>query len=536
MQFRLQHLLFVTLVVSLVSLAYGLNYLYYSNVETTRLGDRIKWWHGDTLNGPIRSNAQFAIEQDPQFYDFAITSAANFWMGPGYDPHFHNGFGPVFNAPRLELPTSAAWLRTQAIQQGHYFNQGGTMQAKVHIEGDSLRIWWTQLDSTLDTTQFSFHTLPDSAIAFFDCPKLDVWGTVSHTLIMATSGRAGMADNILYASSDATHHGLPVANHGEKFALIAEGDVKVLNTWANGREDSHNRGNGQTNPDSTSIFLNGYYCSLRGSFTFDEQNDADSGYVFQHCGDDRGTIYLWGGVLQRQRGYVHRATPVNCPTGASTGYLKYYLNDEQLRFWNIGIFDATVRENVAQPNAVNFGNVAVGDTARDTVSVFNDFVPIHIDTLRVPPDFRAAFPTDTGYLWQQRIPIQFVPSHGGFVDDSVHFYIAYYHRWYAVAVSGVGISARADPFSVHPSAFSLSSSPNPFNSSTRIAFSLPQAGSMRLNVYDLSGRLIRTLADGRMESGEHSVSFDAGALPSGLYFARLQTASRVLTQKLLLVK
>lgn len=78
--------------------------------------------------------------------------------------------------------------------------------------------------------------------------------------------------------------------------------------------------------------------------------------------------------------------------------------------------------------------------------------------------------------------------------------------------------------------------PNPFNPSTRLAYVLPESGPVRLAVFDAAGRRVRLLADGWMPAGEHQVRFDAGTLPSGTYFVRLDAAGSVLTRSLLLVK
>jgi len=54
----------------------------------------------------------------------------------------------------------------------------------------------------------------------------------------------------------------------------------------------------------------------------------------------------------------------------------------------------------------------------------------------------------------------------------------------------------------------LQNTPNPFVSSTRIAFTLPQRGRARLDVYDVAGRRVRTLADGELAAGRHDLAWD----------------------------
>ena len=78
--------------------------------------------------------------------------------------------------------------------------------------------------------------------------------------------------------------------------------------------------------------------------------------------------------------------------------------------------------------------------------------------------------------------------------------------------------------------------PNPFNPSTTIEFALPSSGKVKLAVYDVLGREVATLIDTKMDAGRHTVSFDAARLSSGVYFYRLQTPERVITNKMMLIK
>jgi uncharacterized protein (DUF1501 family) len=78
--------------------------------------------------------------------------------------------------------------------------------------------------------------------------------------------------------------------------------------------------------------------------------------------------------------------------------------------------------------------------------------------------------------------------------------------------------------------------PNPFYPSTTIAFSLSDTSAVRLEVYDVQGRRVRTLVDRTLGAGEHQVPFEAGSLPSGPYFYRLQTSGGVQTREMVLVR
>jgi hypothetical protein len=65
--------------------------------------------------------------------------------------------------------------------------------------------------------------------------------------------------------------------------------------------------------------------------------------------------------------------------------------------------------------------------------------------------------------------------------------------------------------------------PNPFNPSTRIAYSLPASGTVSLEVMDLLGRRVRAIEQGFQSEGEHFAEFDArnAGLSSGIYYYRV---------------
>ena len=94
----------------------------------------------------------------------------------------------------------------------------------------------------------------------------------------------------------------------------------------------------------------------------------------------------------------------------------------------------------------------------------------------------------------------------------------------------------ADPFIPHPSSFNLSCYPNPFNSSTTISFSLPQASDVKVNVYDILGRDKACLIHSPLSAGEHHVIFEGSKLSSGIFFVRIDTKHQTLTRKIIILK
>jgi len=78
--------------------------------------------------------------------------------------------------------------------------------------------------------------------------------------------------------------------------------------------------------------------------------------------------------------------------------------------------------------------------------------------------------------------------------------------------------------------------PNPFNPSTTITFALPKQSSVTLKLYNMLGREVASLVDEDLAPGVHKVVFEAGELPTGIYFYRIVAKDYVGVRKLMLVK
>jgi hypothetical protein len=78
--------------------------------------------------------------------------------------------------------------------------------------------------------------------------------------------------------------------------------------------------------------------------------------------------------------------------------------------------------------------------------------------------------------------------------------------------------------------------PNPFNGKCLIEYILPQPSVVQLDIYDILGQKVATLENGYRLAGVHQVTWESGALPSGLYFYRLSSDEFSETRKMLLLK
>jgi hypothetical protein len=205
-------------------------------------------------------------------------------------------------------------------------------------------------------------------------------------------------------------------------------------------------------------------------------------------------------------------------------------------FWNSATGSGYSVDNLAPPQPAAFtGNTAGGATALHWLPV--------------------AVPDLAGYRLYRGASAAFVPGPGnlvtaqadtGYVDATA---AAHYYKLCAEDIHG-----NQGPFAVLapqvtsgidgrlPGVAVLSqNAPNPFNPRTTIRFTLPGDGVARLAIYDLAGRLVRTLVAGPLAAGEHEAVWDgcddAGrAQASGSYLARLEAGGGVRTVRMALVR
>ena len=78
--------------------------------------------------------------------------------------------------------------------------------------------------------------------------------------------------------------------------------------------------------------------------------------------------------------------------------------------------------------------------------------------------------------------------------------------------------------------------PNPFSTSTEIAFRINQSSSVQLAVYDVTGKQVAQLVDNRLAPGDHVISWQPAHLPNGVYFYRLTQGNTLQVRAMLLMK
>lgn len=144
-------------------------------------------------------------------------------------------------------------------------------------------------------------------------------------------------------------------------------------------------------------------------------------------------------------------------------------------------------------------------------------------------------------------PLSSSDGHLTFTDTAADFEVGtvlYYSLRQVSNGAELGFSDEVEVVvtSALPTVFALFDNyPNPFNPITTIKFDLPKSGKVSLRVYDLSGRLVRTLVDDNLARSTHTYQWDGAddsgrRVASGTYYYRVQTDRTAETGKMMLIK
>ena len=131
--------------------------------------------------------------------------------------------------------------------------------------------------------------------------------------------------------------------------------------------------------------------------------------------------------------------------------------------------------------------------------------------------------------------------------ESINYGVYFYDRGNLIVQDGGGVYRMVVsynvPLSVNqvsnqtPKKYSLSQNyPNPFNPATVIKFDVPKSANVKIEIFDILGRLVETPVDQIMSPGEYEYKFNAGGLASGIYYYRLDAGNFSEVKKMALIK
>lgn len=294
---------------------------YYNAVsfyETTNRGECIWFFGMDSLYGPVHSNDLIWIKNRPVFYDTVSTCRDRFVQGEGYNPEFHSD--TLFNVPQVRFEGIEASLQARAttiIDTGD-----GRQLTTIQFRGeDGLSIYQRPIGIPGEDSLIAELPVDTMRIIYVD-GYLDLEGVVAGRVTVLASQDIGLIDNLRYHGSDSLTGDFDEDTTTTMLGVVAGRDIIIKNNIANGKFNVNWQA--RRGQDSSSIVLNGSYIALNESFTFEDQNDEGDRYLGP-TPDERGKIFLTGGIAQHRRGYVHRANH------QGTGYGKRYRYDNRLR-------------------------------------------------------------------------------------------------------------------------------------------------------------------------------------------------------------
>ncbi|WP_138432038.1 T9SS type A sorting domain-containing protein [Fodinibius saliphilus] len=162
---------------------------------------------------------------------------------------------------------------------------------------------------------------------------------------------------------------------------------------------------------------------------------------------------------------------------------------------------------------IELTNLSIPNMGVGVVAYFKDGTT---EQLMLPASGQNTIIHQTKWIWQDLKELGVIVANG---SDSKHANYKLFVR------------------TVYPDKIQLSQNyPNPFNNQTLIEYFVPQKSSVKLEVYDILGRKVRSLVDESKNKGVHAEYFNASDLASGVYFYRLQTNQKVKTKKMTIIK
>ena len=178
------------------------------------------------------------------------------------------------------------------------------------------------------------------------------------------------------------------------------------------------------------------------------------------------------------------------------------------------------------PHGSSFREISLLNSQLGWVVGANDFEPFITRT------------TNGGETWVTQYPNPY--TNLGFesismVSENVGWVVGEHGKIYKTTNGGV-VSVKLGPNAL-PVQFHLDQNyPNPFNPSTVIWYQIPEKSFVSLRAYDVLGRLVATLVNQVQDVGDYNVSFEAGNLPTGLYFYRLTAGNFANIRKMMVLK
>jgi hypothetical protein len=140
---------------------------------------------------------------------------------------------------------------------------------------------------------------------------------------------------------------------------------------------------------------------------------------------------------------------------------------------------------------------------------------------------------DTGSMYDGILMGDVVSDDAGYGSNTQHIHWVAFDSDHGVITDGSGTAVEEEG----QAAFSVDAAyPNPANPTTTIGFTIPEAGHVTVDVYNVAGQKVDTLVNSEMTSGKHSVVWDGAGFSAGVYFYTVKSGDFSKTMKVTLLK
>jgi hypothetical protein len=282
--------------------------------------------------------------------------------------------------------------------------------------------------------------------------------------------------------------------------------VDMSEWWVNA-EDPKNGGRPSGGPNGViarngKLFLNGHGTCIKQMVDPTASDDMDSFYLWTNGNGD--------GILDHNFEPT-AARPWVC-NDSGVGPYMYHLSADANLFTNVSCYDmGAVSFALLAPDGDSIGHFAyAGDTAG--WKWFNQFV-------QNGSAYDGIY-CDDNERWTESVTAQ-IPGIYYIAHDSIKGTIG----------TEIGVKESS------PAAFTVSqNTPNPFNPSTTIHFSIAKAGETTVDVFNAAGQKVDTLLNASLSAGKHAVVWDAARFSAGVYFYTVRSGDFSKTMKMTLIK
>lgn len=285
--------------------------------------------------------------------------------------------------------------------------------------------------------------------------------------------------------------------------------------------------------ESGNVYVTGYsrgQGSLYDYATIKYNSSGVQQWAMRHNGTPNGNDEANAMVLD-ENGNVF-VTGYSVISGASSDYVTIKYDSLGVRRW-IGVYNGPANQNDSATSIAidNVGNICVtgystgNGTSRDFATVKYNNNGLLVWTIRFNGGVNGNDVANSVAFDQSGDVYVAGKSTGS--GSSNDFVTVKYSK-----TSGIHIisSAIENGFKL------FDNYPNPFNPSTKISFNIPKASFVKLNIFDVNGKEIETLVNGRLDDGLYEVTFNPTGLSSKMYFYRLEAGDFVQTKKMIFIK